>query len=107
MNIDWTDEALTQAIKRVESRGSAGIRIALLGGGCSGFKYDFNYADGPKSEQDIELDFGKFKMWVCPMSEMYLDGIVIGWEVDGLNEQFTFWNPMQQNSCGCVESVGF
>ena len=81
MNIDFTDEALVQAIKRVESRNIAGIRIALLGGGCSGFKYDFNYADGPKSDQDIELDFGKFKMWVCPMSEMYLDGIVIGWEV--------------------------
>ena len=105
--IDWTDEAMDQVIKRLEFKQSPGIRLALLGGGCAGFKYDFNYADGPKTEQDEELDFGKFKMWICPMSAGYLDGTVIGWQVDGLNEAFTFWNPMESNACGCGESVGF
>ena len=105
--IEWTDEALEQVIKRIETKKSPGVRLALLGGGCAGFKYDFSYADGPKTEQDIELDFGKFKMWVCPMSEGYLDGTVIGWRVDGLQEEFTFWNPMESASCGCGESVGF
>jgi len=105
--IEWTDEAMNQVIKRLEVKQSPGIRLALLGGGCAGFKYDFNYADGPKTEQDEEIDYGKFKMWICPMSTSYLDGTVIGWQVDGLNEAFTFWNPMESNACGCGESVGF
>ena len=70
------------------------------------FKYDFDYAEQAK-EQDVEQDFGKFKLWVCPESAGYLDGMVIGWERDGLNEGFHFWNPMESSSCGCGVSVGF
>ncbi len=105
--IEWTDEAMEQVIERLEKRKSPGIRLALLGGGCAGFKYDFNYADGPNNDQDEELDFGKFKMWICPMSAGYLAGTVIGWRVEGLVEEFTFWNPAESSACGCGESVGF
>jgi len=104
--IEFTDEALVKAIERVESKNSKGIRIALLGGGCAGFKYDFNYANEP-NEDDMEQDFGKFKLWVCPMSAGYLDGMVISWQIEGLNEGFHFWNPMESSSCGCGVSVGF
>ena len=104
--IEFTDEALVKAIEKVERHNSKGIRIALLGGGWAGFKYDFDYAEQAK-EQDVEQDFGKFKLWVCPESAGYLDGMVIGWERDGLNEGFHFWNPMESSSCGCGVSVGF
>ena len=105
MNIDFTDDAMIHAIEK--TKGRAGIRFALMGGGCAGFQYEFDYADGPQ-EGDIEIDFGKFKMWICPMSENMLDGTVISWKKDGLiSEGFQFNNPGESAACGCGVSVGF
>lgn len=106
MNIDFTDDALVKAIEKIETNNKAGIRFALDGGGCAGYQYDFNYADGPE-ESDVELDFGKFKMWIDAMSENYLDGTVISWKKEGLNEGFHFNNPSEVSSCGCGVSVQF
>ena len=52
--IEWTDEALEQVVNRIQSRKSPGVRLALLGGGCAGFKYDF-------SERPIFLVAGSAK----------------------------------------------
>tara|TARA_B100001996_G_scaffold374507_1_gene353230 strand:- start:1715 stop:2101 length:387 start_codon:yes stop_codon:yes gene_type:complete len=104
--IDFTDEALAEVISRVEKKGAKGVRFGLTGGGCAGFSYEFDYASEGK-EADIPIDFGKFTLWLCPMSEMYLDGTVIAWKVEGLNEGFEFVNPQEQSSCGCGVSVGF
>ena len=83
-----------------------GERFALMGGGGAGFEYEFDYADGPQ-ESDVEIDFGKFKMWICSLSENYLDGTTISWKRDGLNEGFQFNNPQQSSACGCGVSVQF
>lgn len=104
--IDFTDTALQEVINKVEKKGAKGVRFSLLGGGCAGFSYEFNYADNGEAE-DIPIDFGKFTLWLCPLSEMYLDGTVISWKVEGLNEGFEFINPQEQSSCGCGVSVGF
>ena len=104
--IDFTDTALEECIKKIEKQGVKGVRFSLLGGGCAGFSYEFNYANEGQ-ESDIPIDFGKFTLWLCPMSEMYLDGTIISWKVDGLNEGFEFVNPQEQSSCGCGVSVGF
>jgi iron-sulfur cluster assembly accessory protein len=106
MNIDFTDDAMVHAIEKIERNKRAGIRFALTGGGCAGFQYEFDYADEPQ-ESDVEIDFGKFKMWVCSLSENYLDGTIISWKRDGLNEGFQFNNPAESASCGCGVSVGF
>jgi len=107
LNIDFTDDAMIHAIEKVERNKRVGIRFALMGGGCAGFQYEFDYADQPQ-EGDVEIDFGKFKMWICPMSENYLDGTVISWKKDGLiSEGFEFHNPMESAACGCGVSVGF
>lgn len=105
--VDFTDEALTQVLQRLESKKAKGIHFGLTGGGCAGFSYVFNYADGPNQESDIEIDFGKFKVWMDVMSEMYLAGTVISWKVEGLNEGFEFVNPAESSSCGCGISVSF
>ena len=104
---DITDGAKTQMDKLLKKNPEKyAISLIVVGGGCAGFKYDFNYANEP-NEDDMEQDFGKFKLWVCPMSAGYLDGMVISWQVEGLNEGFHFWNPMESSSCGCGVSVGF
>jgi iron-sulfur cluster assembly accessory protein len=105
--VDFTDEALQEVMARLEKNKSKGIYFGLTGGGCAGFSYVFNYANGPVSETDIEIDFGKFKVWMDMMSEMYLAGTIISWKVEGLNEQFEFINPAESSACGCGVSVSF
>ena len=46
-------------------------------------------------------------MWIDAMSENYLDGTVISWKKEGLNEGFHFNNPSEVSSCGCGVSVQF
>ena len=105
--VDFTDEALRQVTDKLAKNKSKGIHFGLTGGGCAGFSYVFNYADGPAQESDIEIDFGKFKVWMDVMSEMYLAGTLISWKVEGLNEGFEFVNPQESSSCGCGVSVSF
>ena len=105
--VDFTDEALTQVMDKLQKNKSKGIYFGLTGGGCAGFSYVFNYADGPHQESDIEIDFGKFKVWMDVMSELYLAGTLISWKVEGLNEGFEFVNPAEQSACGCGVSVSF
>jgi len=105
--VDFSPEALEQVLDRLDKKGHKGIFFGLTGGGCAGFSYVFNYADGPNQESDIEIDFGKFKVWMDVMSEMYLTGTVISWKVEGLNEGFEFVNPAEQSACGCGVSVSF
>ena len=104
--IDFTDTALQEVLNRIEKEDSKGVRFALTGGGCAGFSYEFNYADNGM-ENDIPIDFGKFTLWLCPLSETYLDGTIISWKVEGLNEGFEFKNPQEKSSCGCGISVQF
>ena len=104
--IDFTDTALVEVIKRIEKQGANGVRFGLTGGGCAGFSYEFDYANEGK-ENDITIDFGKFTLWLDSLSEMYLTGTIISWKVEGLNEGFEFVNPQEQSACGCGVSVGF
>jgi iron-sulfur cluster assembly accessory protein len=104
--IDFTDTALEEVIRKIERQGVKGVRFGLTGGGCAGFSYEFDYASEGK-ENDIPIDFGKFTLWLDPLSEMYLTGTIISWKVEGLNEGFEFVNPQEQSACGCGVSVGF
>lgn len=104
--IEFTEQALIKASERVRLQEKPGIRFALLGGGCAGFQYDFNYADGPE-DGDIEQSVGDFKVWICPISNKYLDGTKIEWLIEGVQEGFKFVNPLESTSCGCGVSVGF
>ncbi len=104
--IDFTPIAIDKVIERLDEESKKGVRFSLLGGGCAGFSYVFDYADEPQ-ENDIELDFDKFKLWVCPVSEVYLKGTVIDWKKQGLNHNFIYMNPNEASSCGCGTSASF
>jgi len=104
--IDFTPVGREKVIERLAEENKKGVRYSLLGGGCAGFSYVFDYADEPQ-EGDIELDFEDFKLWVCPISEKYLKGTVIDWKKQGLNQQFIYMNPNESSSCGCGTSASF
>ncbi|MFG1500310.1 iron-sulfur cluster assembly accessory protein [Halobacteriovorax sp. XZX-3] len=79
-----------------------GLRLGVIGGGCSGLSYNIDF-DAPKeSDNIIELD--GVKILVDPKSSIYLSGITLDFK-DGLNGKgFVFENPNAKNTCGCGES---
>ena len=54
----------------------AGLRVAVLPGGCSGFQYGLNIEDGPEGDDEI-LDVQGLKVFVDPFSAQYLEGVEI------------------------------
>src|SRR3954470_3149360 len=78
------------------------LRIAVQGGGCSGFQYALGFDRGPQ-EGDHEVDSFGVPVVVDPFSAPYLAGTEIDW-VEGLQAGFAINNPNVSGSCGCGHS---
>ncbi len=95
--IDFTEEANTQ-IKRIvsEQEKDCYFRISVLGGGCSGFKYNFSFDD--KIEKD-DIIFNK-TIIDCKSLEI-IDGSVVDYQKEMIGSSFVIKNPQAASSCGC------
>ncbi len=81
----------------------AGIRVAVVGGGCSGFQYALNLEkDAQNDDKIIEVD--GFKVFVDDASMTYLTGAEIDYVETVHGSGFTFKNPNAKSTCGCGES---
>lgn len=81
---------------------SMGLRLRVIGGGCSGFSYDLYFDD--KTDLDREWSAHGVQVLVDEMSLMYLFGTEIDY-VEGLSGAgFKFNNPNVRNTCGCGSS---
>jgi iron-sulfur cluster assembly protein len=81
----------------------AGLRIAISGGGCSGFQYGMRLEEA-KAEDDVEVAVGGVKLLIDPFSAPMLDGVTVDF-VDSLNGSgFKFENPNATSSCACGSS---
>jgi iron-sulfur cluster assembly protein len=103
--VELTDKAIKE-IKRIfetdESNVNKGLRLAVIGGGCSGLQYKIEFSE--KKEKDNIIDHDGFELIMDPKSSIYLKGIVLDFK-DGLNGKgFVFENPNAKNTCGCGES---
>ena len=79
------------------------LRVAIQGGGCSGFQYGLGFDRGAV-EGDHELELHGVRLVVDPFSAPYLTGSTIDW-LDGLQESgFKIDNPQAVSSCGCGHS---
>ena len=78
------------------------LRVAVQGGGCSGFQYALGFDRGPQ-EGDNEVHVNGVDVVVDPFSAPYLAGTQIDW-VDGLQAGFAINNPNVTASCGCGHS---
>ena len=105
--IEITDEAITKILEKQEREKFTGIRLGITGGGGAGFEYVFDRTNSLPTKEDVELDFGKFRVLVDKMSIPYLVGMTLDFQVEGLNEVFKFINPKEQSSCGCGVSINF
>ena len=80
-----------------------GLRLGVRKTGCSGFAYVVNYADAAKADDVVFEDRG-VKVFVDPGSLSLIDGTVVDFVKQGLNEAFRFRNPNIKGECGCGES---
>ena len=95
--IKFTDKALKQinSLLSKKDKGSF-FRIAIKGGGCSGFQYEFTI-DQSKSEDDLNFE----NILIDKASADLLKGSEIDYVSELIGEQFKITNPQTKSSCGC------
>jgi iron-sulfur cluster assembly accessory protein len=99
---DRAVEKVKQLMSR-ESKDGYGLRVAVQGGGCSGFQYGLSY-DKEQRVDDRVLEFNGLKVFVDAMSSSYLNEVTIDY-VDSLQGAgFKIENPRAGGSCGCGAS---
>jgi iron-sulfur cluster assembly protein len=81
-----------------------GLRVAVVGGGCSGFSYHMAFENQVNESSDNIYNFDGLQVLVDQMSEMYLEGVSIDYieSLDGSG--FKFNNPNVKSTCGCGSS---
>ncbi len=104
MSITLSDAAVKHISKHLASRErSLGIRLGVKTTGCSGLAYVLEFVDAPDIDDNVFEDHG-VKIFIDPKSLVYLDGTVVNFVKEGLNEGFEFTNPNVTGQCGCGES---
>jgi len=79
------------------------LRVAVVGGGCSGFQYHMAF-ENATNETDTRRAFDGLKVAVDQMSSMYLEGIEIDYIETLEGAGFKFNNPNVKSTCGCGSS---
>jgi iron-sulfur cluster assembly protein len=101
-----TDKAIAkirQAFEREGVAGAGGLRLGVLGGGCSGLSYLFRFEPKPRPTDKV-FEFGDVKVFVDPKSIVFLDGMTLDWQDSLMHSGFAFHNPHATKSCGCGTS---
>ncbi len=81
----------------------AGLRIAVVGGGCSGFSYSMAFETAPNM-LDKTYSFGPLKVFIDQASLLYLDGAEVDYVETLEGSGFKFSNPQVKSTCGCGSS---
>ena len=81
----------------------AGLRVGVVGGGCSGFSYSMSFENGA-GMMDKTFDFEGLKVYVDATSLMYLKGVTVDYIETLEGAGFKFDNPNVKSTCGCGSS---
>ncbi len=104
MSISLTEAAAEHIRKSLAKRGKGeGLRLGVRNSGCSGKAYVLEFADTINPDEAVFESHG-VKLAVDPKSLIFLDGTVLDYTREGLNEGFKFENPNVKGECGCGES---
>ena len=104
MAISVTAAAAENVGKQLAARGRGeGIRIGVKTSGCSGLAYVLEFVDD-QDPSDSVFEVDGVRVFVDPKSLVYLDGTIVDFAREGLNEGLEFRNPNVAGECGCGES---
>ena len=80
-----------------------GLRVAVRGGGCSGFEYALDFEKEPR-ENDTILEYEGLEVYIDSVSSRYLEGTEIDYVKGIMGAGFKFNNPKAVGTCGCGSS---
>jgi len=98
-----TDRAFARLAEIAETGAPKALRVAVLGGGCSGFQYEFQLEDTAAAD-DLVIEGGGQRVLVDPESLPYLSGSVIDFKDELIGARFAVENPNATSTCGCGTS---
>ena len=102
--IGVTDAVFTQLSAIIASEGPGKrLRVAVLGGGCSGFQYTFEL-DEAVADDDIVIEKDGIGVVIDSVSQPFLEGAVIDYKDELIGAHFAIDNPNATSSCGCGTS---
>lgn len=102
--IDVTPEAATQIRKLLEKNHcEGGMRLGVVGGGCSGLSYKFKLEPKARPTDQI-FEQGGVQVFVDPKSYEYLKGMTLDYTQSLLESAFVFVNPNAKRHCSCGKS---
>lgn len=103
--VQLTETAISkvQEILDTQDPKPAGLRISVVGGGCSGFSYSMAFENSP-SMLDKTYSFNGLKVFVDQASLLYLDGAEVDYVETLEGSGFKFNNPNVKQTCGCGSS---
>lgn len=86
-----------------EGVAGGGLRLGVLGGGCSGLSYQFKFDQRPRPTDHV-FEFDGVQVFVDPKSMVFLSGMTLDYKESLMQSGFAFDNPHAQKSCGCGTS---
>ena len=102
--IHVTPKAVSKIRAAFEREGvRGGLRLGVLGGGCSGLSYQFKFSPEPRPRDHV-FEFEEVRVFVDPKSMLFLDGMTLDWHDSIMQSGFVFQNPHATKSCGCGTS---
>src|ERR1700729_3617298 len=103
--VNFTSNAISKGkeIMAQQNPVPAGLRVGVVGGGCSGFSYSMSFENGA-GMMDKVFDMDGLKVYVDATSIMYLNGCIVDYLETIEGAGFKFENPNVKSTCGCGSS---
>ena len=103
VNLTETAVSKVKEILDTQEPKPAGLRISVVGGGCSGFSYSMAFENAP-GMLDKTYSYDGLKVFVDQASMLYLDGAQVDYVETLEGSGFKFNNPQVKSTCGCGSS---
>ena len=106
-SVTLTDSAIEAGSSALEEESDEiiGIRVGVVGGGCSGYSYALEFIDSDDiDEDDIKMEFVNLTVFIDPHSAQMLEGTEIDYIQTLQKKGFVFNNPNASRTCGCGSS---
>ena len=106
MAITLTEKAATKVKELFKQQGSpdgTGLRVKVVGGGCSGMSYQLAVETSP-TPQDKVFESQGIRIFLDPKSALFVTGTEIDFQESLMGAGFAFKNPMAKGTCGCGTS---
>ena len=101
--IEITEKAEKHIASIIKNDKTTYFRIKVLGGGCSGFQYKFDF-DNTKNEDDVSFQKKKITILIDNISLNLINGSKIDYVNELIGSSFKITNPKASSSCGCGTS---